>query len=311
MLERYWTPNAPYLDGVPFEGRGLDPSRPEVYLITAAGLVTTGAHRYKIAWITASGTTLCGDYSRLITTDTASTGQVAIVKPLFPGGTAAPTFPTNSSGWNIYRTEAGGSTYKLLNAAPLTTQTVYIDNLADASLGAAEPGSNTSVTMNDPTLLSTSVSALTNGSTTDYLIAYFLMQYRWTLLSGASNNAMVLVPGAWTTTGGTTTYKWPHVPQGREWDPSATASSTITIPSYSSDWEAMRDAIWIANSVYIDVQINLTHAPAVAPPSHFITVTPEGGTVLNETVLFADRDLGVPLTVCKMLLTAVHDPDWF
>jgi hypothetical protein len=60
--------------------------------------------------------------------------------------TSIPIGPEEVTSRKIYRTEGGGSIYKLLTTLSDNTTTTYIDNIADGSLGATIPGDNTAAT---------------------------------------------------------------------------------------------------------------------------------------------------------------------
>jgi uncharacterized phiE125 gp8 family phage protein len=117
------------------------PIAPAVALSAVAGNVTAGAHRYLVTFVTADGETAAGDASAAVTTILATHGQVSI--SAIPLGGAAVTSR------KIYRTAAGGSTYLLLTTLANNTATTYTDNIADGSLGAQAPTTNTTV---DPEL---------------------------------------------------------------------------------------------------------------------------------------------------------------
>lgn len=111
-------------------------------LVVAAGLVTDGAHTYKITFVTADGESECGAVSNSVTTITTTHGQVAL--------TAIP-ISTNGdvTARNIYRTTAGTSTYKLVAQIANNTATTYTDNLADGSLTTAMPTISTIPSFSD------------------------------------------------------------------------------------------------------------------------------------------------------------------
>jgi uncharacterized phiE125 gp8 family phage protein len=119
------------------------PTAPTVALVVAAGIVTAGAHRYVITFVTADGETEAGAVSSAVTTILATHGQVAL--SAIPLGGSAVTKR------RIYRTAAGGTTYLLLYEITNNTATTYTDNIADGSLGAAAPSTNTTA---DPELVS-------------------------------------------------------------------------------------------------------------------------------------------------------------
>src|SRR3990167_9515694 len=101
-----------------------------------AGNVTAGAHRYRASFITADGETDGGDISAIVTVaDAAVNGKVELTG-IAVGGTEV-------TSRKIYRTAAGGSTYLLLATIANNTATVYTDNIADGSLGANVPSTNT------------------------------------------------------------------------------------------------------------------------------------------------------------------------
>ncbi len=119
------------------------PTAPTVALIVAAGNVTAGAHRYLITSVTADGETEAGAVSSAVTTILATHGQVAI--------SAIPIGGSAVTSRKIYRTAAGGTTYLLLATLANNTATTYTDNIADGSLGAQAPTTNTTA---DPELVS-------------------------------------------------------------------------------------------------------------------------------------------------------------
>lgn len=110
--------------------------RPTVAQVTTGtGNLTNGVYSYCITWIDADGETLAGVISADVTVD-ASHKQVTVTLPAAPYGV---------TGMRIYRTAAGGTTYGLV-ATVAATATSYTDNIADASLGAAPPEENTTLT---------------------------------------------------------------------------------------------------------------------------------------------------------------------
>lgn len=114
------------------------PSAPTPALASPAiaGNVDNGAHRYLVTFVTAVGHTSAGDISDTVTVaDKTVNGKVALTN--IPIGSAAVTSR------NLYRTAAGGSTYLLLATISDNTTTTYTDNIADSSLGAGAPSTNT------------------------------------------------------------------------------------------------------------------------------------------------------------------------
>jgi len=113
------------------------PTAPTVALAgDGAGNVDDGAHRYRVTFVTSDGETEGGAISDAVTVaDKTSDGKVAVSAiPL--GGSAV-------TSRKLYRTEADGSDYLLLDTIADNTTTTYTDNTADASLGAACPTTNT------------------------------------------------------------------------------------------------------------------------------------------------------------------------
>lgn len=104
----------------------------------AAGNVDNGAHRYLYTYVTADGETEAGAVSAAVTvSDKTVNGQVALTN-IAIGGSAV-------TARKLYRTVAGGSTYLLLATISNNTATTYTDNIADSSLGAQAPTTNTTV----------------------------------------------------------------------------------------------------------------------------------------------------------------------
>ncbi len=113
------------------------PTAPTVALAgLGAGNVNNGAHRYRVTFVTADGETDGGAISAIVTVaNLAVDGQVAVSAiPL--GGSAV-------TSRKLYRTAAGGSTYLFLATIANNSATTYTDNIADGSLGAAVPATNT------------------------------------------------------------------------------------------------------------------------------------------------------------------------
>ena len=101
----------------------------------AAGNVDNGAHRYRVTFVTADGETEGGTVSSSVTVaDKSVNGKVSL--------TAIPIGGAFVTSRKLYRTAAGGSTYLLLATLADNTTTVYTDNIADSSLGAEAPSTN-------------------------------------------------------------------------------------------------------------------------------------------------------------------------
>lgn len=101
-----------------------------------AGNVDNGAHRYRVTFVTADGETDGGTVTSAVTVaDKTVNGQVSL--------TAIPVGGSAVTARKLYRTTAGGSTYLLLATLSDNTTTTYTDNIADVSLGAGVPTTNT------------------------------------------------------------------------------------------------------------------------------------------------------------------------
>lgn len=101
-----------------------------------AGNLSAGVYKYKVTLVNATGETNGG---------TANVGTT-VVNPAADGQIALTAIPTGAAGTTarkIYRTVHDGSTYKWLYTIPDNVTTTYTDNIADGSLGATEPGWNT------------------------------------------------------------------------------------------------------------------------------------------------------------------------
>jgi uncharacterized phiE125 gp8 family phage protein len=113
-----------------------------------AGNVDNGAHRYRVSLVTATGATEGGVVSAAVTVaDKTVNGKVSL--------TAIPVGSSAVTSRKIYRTAAGGSTYLLLTTLADNTTTTYTDNVADASLGAGAPTTNTTDDTEISTLITT------------------------------------------------------------------------------------------------------------------------------------------------------------
>lgn len=101
-----------------------------------AGNVDNGAHRYRVTFVTADGETDGGTISSAVTVaDKTVNGKVEL--------TAIPLGGSAVTARKLYRTAAAGSTYYLLATLSDNTTTTYTDNIADSSLGAEVPSTNT------------------------------------------------------------------------------------------------------------------------------------------------------------------------
>lgn len=102
---------------------------------TGAGNVDNGVHYYKITFVSQAGETGPGAASDGVTVaDKTVNGKVAL--------SSIALGPTGTTARKIYRTIAADpvtGTYKLVATISDNTTTIYEDNVADASLGAAAP----------------------------------------------------------------------------------------------------------------------------------------------------------------------------
>jgi len=99
------------------------------------GNVDDGIHRYKVTFVTADGETEGGTASDALTVADKSTNGIVDLSGIQVGGAGV-------TARKIYRTVAGGSTYKLLATISDNVTVIYEDNIADASLGADAPTTN-------------------------------------------------------------------------------------------------------------------------------------------------------------------------
>jgi hypothetical protein len=98
-----------------------------------SGTGLTGGYRYKVSYLNSASAQ--GDVSSATATLTVANENVRVTIP-----TAVQSFGV--AGRRIYRTEAGGTTYKLLATIADNTTTTYDDAIADAALGVAAPTDN-------------------------------------------------------------------------------------------------------------------------------------------------------------------------
>lgn len=101
-----------------------------------AGLLSAGVYKYQVTLVNALGETTGGTTS----------ADVTVVDPGADGQAALSGIPTGAAGTTarrIYRTAAGGASYKLLAEIADNITTIYTDNTADAGLGATVPSWNT------------------------------------------------------------------------------------------------------------------------------------------------------------------------
>ncbi len=107
-----------------------------------AGLVTSGTHSYKYSFVNANGESAPAAVSNTVTTDTAADGKVNLA--------AIVAGPTGTTARKIYRSAAGNAVtgpWLLLTTISDNSTLIYLDNIADGSLGTAAPAA---VTISDP-----------------------------------------------------------------------------------------------------------------------------------------------------------------
>lgn len=111
------------------------PGAPGASVVPLTGAVDAGTHRYKVTFVTALGETEGGAESHVVTT-TGFAGQVSV--------DSIAIGPTGTTARKLYRTAAGGSTFKLLATIADNVTVGYFDNNADSALGATCPTTNAS-----------------------------------------------------------------------------------------------------------------------------------------------------------------------
>lgn len=126
---------------IPYKYNGTDFTRHGVYAPTATASVSTGAagaltgdYRYKVTYVNSQSVE--GDVSPATATHTAASTQISMV--------CIPVAPQSFgvSARKVYRTAAGGSTFKLVTTINDNSTTTFLDNNADAALGADAPTDN-------------------------------------------------------------------------------------------------------------------------------------------------------------------------
>lgn len=130
------------LGSIPFSGQpGVTVTKRKLYRNSAAGPDT-----FKLA-------ATINDNTTTTHTDNVADGSLGAQAPGSSTAdyrkiqvTSIPTSPdANVTARKIYRTVAGGSIFKLVATVNNNTTTSYLDNIADASLGADAPAANTAV----------------------------------------------------------------------------------------------------------------------------------------------------------------------
>lgn len=127
-------------------GPAISPGAPPLGLFSiangAAGLLSAGAYKWVVTWVTALGETLAS--AELTFTMEASKKAVLSNVPIAPTGVGAGVSGVIAR--KIYRTKAAGATgtEKLVGEIADNTTTTFEDNIADGSLGASIPSADTS-----------------------------------------------------------------------------------------------------------------------------------------------------------------------
>ena len=281
---------------LPYNGATLKQGPPVQLANAGAGNVTTGAHQWKVTVVDAGGETKPGEASDTLTTNSGSNGMALVKMPDYADN--------NATHFNVYRTEATGSTFKLVNASPLAVGTYkgkyYLDNVADGSLGAAAPSSNTTTTpIDDPPIGRAIIEALTAGTVTDFLVGFFVTQRRWVMQTTAAKNAAVLVPGTWTYLSSGDENRWYR--GDYEWAPISEATTVVSIPGFSTSMDNVQEILMALDDAGMPMTIE--YGEAAYPSNRIITITSGTKVFTAQTV---DDDL-VALVVCQIALMAMCD----
>lgn len=121
-------------DGTTTTRTTLDAPGAATVAVGAAG-VLTGTYSYKVTFVNDFGETSAGTVSANVVPATQKIDVSAI-----PTGSTTEPYAVRYR--KLYRTEAGGSTYKLVTTITDNTTTTYTDNTADGSLGTTPPSIN-------------------------------------------------------------------------------------------------------------------------------------------------------------------------
>lgn len=265
------------------------PSAPSAALAGAgAGNVDNGAHRYGVTFVTADGETELGEVTAAITiADKTVNGQVSLTNiPL--GG----SFVTSRK---IYRTVAGGSTYLLLTTLANNTATTYTDNIADASLGAQAPTTNTTV---NPELLSWMKGARERieGYIRRRLITQTL-DWKLDRFPGGSEVLYLPLGSVQSITSITyidnagTTQTWPTAEYRTDLPTGFQATSGRITPAYGYSWPTTQN---VMNAVTVRMVVGYGDDRASVPE--------EIKTVMKALIGLRDRHRDTPAEIKKVLL---------
>ena len=121
-------------NGTNFTRHGVYPPTTTSVIASQAAGVLTGDYRYKVAWVNSQS--VVGDVGPTTATFTAAGATLRLS-----------TIPVAPQSYGVaerrlYRTAAGGSTYKFVATISDNTTTTYDDNNADSALGANAPTDN-------------------------------------------------------------------------------------------------------------------------------------------------------------------------
>lgn len=121
-------------NGTDFTRHGVYPPTSTMTVATSSAGVLTGDYNYKVVYVNSQSVE--SDVSPVTVTHTAAATRVLL--------TAIPTAPQSFgvASRRIYRTAAGGTTFKRLATIADNSTTSYEDNIADASLGVNAPTDN-------------------------------------------------------------------------------------------------------------------------------------------------------------------------
>ncbi len=126
---------------IPYKYNGTDWTRHGAYPPTVTSTVSTGAagaltgdYQYKVTYVNTQSVE--SDVGPVTATHTAAASKISMVS--LP--TAQQSFGVNAR--RIYRTAAGGSTFKLVTTISDNTTTTFLDNVADSALGTNAPTDN-------------------------------------------------------------------------------------------------------------------------------------------------------------------------
>ena len=121
-------------DGSLWTRHGVPAPTPAPSVASGASGVLTGAYQYKISYVNSASVE--GDVGSATASFTAASATIAL--------TSIPVAPTSHgvASRRIYRTEAGGTTFKRVYEIADNTTTTYTDTTADAGLGITAPTDN-------------------------------------------------------------------------------------------------------------------------------------------------------------------------